>query len=424
MSQYQYVPAPSIPPPTVAYIHVCVTCGNPRSAGYHRDHPLIPGEMPLPTECGRCARRRRQRNAEDDRTNSESYSAAPSKPSKSKKSKALANEENKAQSKPKERPKIETKNNLKPDIRAKKEIGANSNADKETGEGNSKQKAACDDQIRDRRDKTEEPRRKYHQRRRPGSFDSILAHVSESEDGSHITIIKLPRRRRSRERRSSMDTETGHNTSTTRHIRTVHRRSPSPSHHRRSPSPNRDRRRYEDAPTAQLRSQHVVRQDRYYDRPSDYTTSESTFTHQMRDAGWYDRIQHVPAGEVRGNRLQTHRKQEPEFTPSNSTLDSPPSRSPREGQRSASGYVRLPPAQYHTYGQYAEYHNQPPTNTHSNAQYPPSNIPSNTPYTPHPIYDDEADQRGRSRHVHFPEDEMMSGGRSPARDDGRYDRRR
>jgi hypothetical protein len=379
--------------------------------------------MPLLTECGRCARRRRQRNAEDDRTNSESYSTTPRKSSKSKSTKSPTNEASRAQSTSRGNTK-EDKDVSQSETRARKEKATNKKADTETEEANSKQNTAREKQNCNIKDKKDERAPIMGQRSSRESFDSILAHVSESEDERHITIIRVPRRRRSMER-SGMDTKTEHEPTTTRHIRTVYRR---------SPSPRRDRHRYEKDRGSEPHYQHDARQHRSHNHPSDYTMSDSTLTHRMRDAGWYDRIQHVPAGQIRGNRIQHHQRPEPEFTPSNSTQGSPPPKSPREGQRSTSGYVRLPPAQQYTYGQYADYHNQPPSHAPSNAPYQPSNVRSHAPHTPYPTYEDEVDRRGRSRYVHFPEDSddepMMSGGRSPAhsparspdRGDRRYDR--
>jgi hypothetical protein len=42
-------------------IHVCITCGKPRSSGFHRDHPLIPGQKPEKTECGKCVKDRKKK---------------------------------------------------------------------------------------------------------------------------------------------------------------------------------------------------------------------------------------------------------------------------------------------------------------------------------------------------------------------------
>jgi len=49
-----------VPQPMTA-LHVCVTCRNPRSPGYHLEHPLIPGQTPLPAECRRCSKYRDER---------------------------------------------------------------------------------------------------------------------------------------------------------------------------------------------------------------------------------------------------------------------------------------------------------------------------------------------------------------------------
>lgn len=42
-------------------MHTCMTCGKARSSGYHRDHPLIPGQLPEKSECGKCIKTRKKR---------------------------------------------------------------------------------------------------------------------------------------------------------------------------------------------------------------------------------------------------------------------------------------------------------------------------------------------------------------------------
>ncbi|KAI0025509.1 hypothetical protein F4780DRAFT_337367 [Xylariomycetidae sp. FL0641] len=40
----------------IQHIHVCAACGQKRSRGYHRDHPLKRGQLPEPDYCARCVR--------------------------------------------------------------------------------------------------------------------------------------------------------------------------------------------------------------------------------------------------------------------------------------------------------------------------------------------------------------------------------
>jgi hypothetical protein len=35
------------------WLHLCASCGKPRSEKYHADHPLIPGQVPKPGVCSR-----------------------------------------------------------------------------------------------------------------------------------------------------------------------------------------------------------------------------------------------------------------------------------------------------------------------------------------------------------------------------------
>ncbi|KAF9735950.1 hypothetical protein PMIN01_05865 [Paraphaeosphaeria minitans] len=51
-------PPPNVPP--LALCHVCSVCGQMRSAGYHRHHPIIPGQALISTSCRRCKKRARK----------------------------------------------------------------------------------------------------------------------------------------------------------------------------------------------------------------------------------------------------------------------------------------------------------------------------------------------------------------------------
>ncbi|KAF2442200.1 hypothetical protein P171DRAFT_474646 [Karstenula rhodostoma CBS 690.94] len=51
-------PPPDVPP--LALCHVCSVCGQMRSAGYHRHHPIIPAQALISTPCRRCKKRARK----------------------------------------------------------------------------------------------------------------------------------------------------------------------------------------------------------------------------------------------------------------------------------------------------------------------------------------------------------------------------
>jgi hypothetical protein len=65
------VPVPAPPPetqesqqlPISVYLHVCATCGIPRSRGFHRDNPIIPGVPQQGSDCKKC-RDRKQKEQE------------------------------------------------------------------------------------------------------------------------------------------------------------------------------------------------------------------------------------------------------------------------------------------------------------------------------------------------------------------------
>jgi hypothetical protein len=64
---------PQAPPPEpqvhVLLCHVCSVCGRMRSAGFHRHHPVIPGQPHVQTPCRRCkkkAKKERERREERD----------------------------------------------------------------------------------------------------------------------------------------------------------------------------------------------------------------------------------------------------------------------------------------------------------------------------------------------------------------------
>lgn len=52
------MPPPDVPP--LALCHVCSVCGRMRSAGYHRHHPIIPGQASISTPCRRCKKKAKQ----------------------------------------------------------------------------------------------------------------------------------------------------------------------------------------------------------------------------------------------------------------------------------------------------------------------------------------------------------------------------
>lgn len=62
-------PLPDVPP--LALCHVCSVCGHMRSAGYHRHHPIIPGQALISNPCRRCKKRakkdRERREKEKER---------------------------------------------------------------------------------------------------------------------------------------------------------------------------------------------------------------------------------------------------------------------------------------------------------------------------------------------------------------------
>ncbi|KAF1975144.1 hypothetical protein BU23DRAFT_78829 [Bimuria novae-zelandiae CBS 107.79] len=58
-------PPPDAPP--LAVCHVCSVCGQMRSAGYHRHHPIIPGQAHINTPCRRCKKRAKKEMKEKEK---------------------------------------------------------------------------------------------------------------------------------------------------------------------------------------------------------------------------------------------------------------------------------------------------------------------------------------------------------------------
>lgn len=58
LSGKEIVPPLDVPP--LALCHVCSMCGQMRSAGYHRHHPIIPGQALISAPCRRCKKRARK----------------------------------------------------------------------------------------------------------------------------------------------------------------------------------------------------------------------------------------------------------------------------------------------------------------------------------------------------------------------------
>ncbi|CAI6332106.1 unnamed protein product [Periconia digitata] len=59
--------------PILILSHVCSVCGNMRSPGYHRHHPIVPGQPAIPTPCRKCKRKAKKKTKaeqaeKDDRT--------------------------------------------------------------------------------------------------------------------------------------------------------------------------------------------------------------------------------------------------------------------------------------------------------------------------------------------------------------------
>src|ERR1700744_5304163 len=46
--------------PISVYVHVCASCGTPRSRGFHRDNPIIPGVPQQGSDCKKCIDRKKK----------------------------------------------------------------------------------------------------------------------------------------------------------------------------------------------------------------------------------------------------------------------------------------------------------------------------------------------------------------------------
>ncbi|KAF2674586.1 hypothetical protein BT63DRAFT_474324 [Microthyrium microscopicum] len=79
--------------------HKCATCKAPRSSGYHKDHPLIPGRKVVDVDCSRCERIKVEKKLRetriiytDDEASSDGSHAPPPKKQTKKKSKPKEND--------------------------------------------------------------------------------------------------------------------------------------------------------------------------------------------------------------------------------------------------------------------------------------------------------------------------------------------
>ncbi|KAF2463005.1 uncharacterized protein BDR25DRAFT_385205 [Lindgomyces ingoldianus] len=57
------VPVPTVP---VLFCHTCSECGRIRSAGFHRENPIIPGKPVVPGVCRRCEKKENKKSEEND----------------------------------------------------------------------------------------------------------------------------------------------------------------------------------------------------------------------------------------------------------------------------------------------------------------------------------------------------------------------
>ncbi|KAJ4345410.1 uncharacterized protein N0V89_011540 [Didymosphaeria variabile] len=69
-------PVPDVPP--LALCHVCSVCGQMRSAGYHRHHPIIPGQALTSTPCRRCKKRARKAKGRREKESARQEETEPS----------------------------------------------------------------------------------------------------------------------------------------------------------------------------------------------------------------------------------------------------------------------------------------------------------------------------------------------------------
>src|ERR1700753_1856597 len=78
------VPAPnpgaraSAQVPITVCLHPCVTCGMPRSRGFHRDNPIIPGVPLAASDCGKCRKQKQKYKEAMDARNYTSCSESDS----------------------------------------------------------------------------------------------------------------------------------------------------------------------------------------------------------------------------------------------------------------------------------------------------------------------------------------------------------
>lgn len=368
----------------MTYLHVCITCGNVRSAGFHRENPLLPGHIPQPSECRRCTSHRVRDDQTSESNNSEDNVKVAQSELKSATSKTLRdNKDTKSKSKSKSDKELKSGvqkaskvNKFEKLITDKKPIPEGS------GHSNSKN---CNSDDENRFEDCGEDKEKGRKGKVPcakSSIDSMLAELSLSDNDDEITIIRLPRKRKPKERMSNLNSEAGEGL--TRSVKNKRQSDHTPNSHTRQPQQN-------SYPLHDHKSRTLAHTDL-----DDFTSSESSFTRHIRRAGWHNGVQHVPARVTQSRRIPHGNPID--FTSESDTFDHlPPSVAPTHSQYRRQEYIQLPDAPAYSYQEYATYHNQ---------------LPLNPPY---PTSDDESDRRSRTaRHVHFYEDEMMSGGREPA----------
>lgn len=304
------------------YLHYCGACKRVRGSRYQRDHPLMPGQFPKPSECKGCWLRRDRPCRHDYASNSSmDVQVGKSSPSLGPIPIRMGNHERTHRS----------------------------HDDRDRGttikRSHSTHRHIVEEHIaRDRsRERGRTSYRKIPDSYRHGYIDSIIDKLSDIGEGDKITVI----RRRSRSRRREVDQEPRRS-----------RKSPGPRSHRKSS------RRLQ--PTAQtqypVRTKGNVKIDPY---ESTSSSSESSFSRQTRLSGWHQNIRHVPAGQTSGQRIGRVYE------------DDTPMRSPLwPSSNTTAGHVRLPSAPKYTYREYRDHHNTPPSDRSSNPPYPLSELGS------------------------------------------------
>jgi hypothetical protein len=273
----------------MTYLHVCITCGNLRSIGYHREHPLLPGQLPQASECRRCTRRHYRGDETSTSNNSgDDTKASKSEPKSPRSKKPCDIKDFNPKSKPKGDKEPPAKSNTVPNIDKGGKFATDKKPTEDSGPLDNKEGNFYADKGGQGKSKEHFKGVKDQKLRAQHSIDSLLAELSLSDD-EKVTVIRFPRKRKPKESVLNRDPEKGN------YRRTKDR------HSRKSDdriNSYQERSKLDSSPVKRYKG-HVETATEY----PDYTSSESSFTRHIRQAGWREGIQHVPARVMQGNRI-------------------------------------------------------------------------------------------------------------------------